>query len=286
MNKTFELYNWKFAIKNDLLCFEGSVKGHYKFKDYHRIFTSAFKDIEQKEDFFVAYLNNDDKCTVRYDSHLGRYNDFEVFMNECGFMPDKEKTIFCNRIRSDSDKYQAKKEKNFIDLFPSNCKEGILFIFNERESYYLDTVVVKKKDNNPEVKGYYYVNTGTYQDSILYCFGDDKYGLEDPKFRFFPYQNNRLEFYEMSDEYSEIFIYNDGDHPLEVDTMYGMYLLPPKTISICNNDPSDYKIDQPTVPGIDRYNLHDVYIDNNGVISYGSLSKNPRIIYKENKDQE
>ena len=198
----------------------------------------------------------------------------------------KKKRLCYERIRLDSDNYQADKEKSFIGMFPTICKEGILFIFNERESYYLDTVVVKKKDNNPEVKGYYHVNTGTYQDSVLYCFGDDKYGLEDPKFRFFPYQNNRLEFYEMSDEYVDIFIYNDGDHPLEVDTMYGMYLLPSKTISICSNDLSDYKIDQPIVPGIDRYNLHDVYIDNNGVIGYGSLSENPKIIYNKREDQE
>ena len=90
----------------------------------------------------------------------------------------------------------------------------------------------------------------------------------------------------MSEEYGDIFIYNDGDNPLEVDTMYGMYLLPSKTISICNSDPSEYKIDQPTVPGIDRYNLHDVYIDNNGIIGYGSLSENPKIIYNKREDQE
>lgn len=286
MNKTFELYNWKFAIKNDLLCLEGSVKDHYKFKDYHRICTPVLEDIKQNENVFLVLLNNGDSCFARYDSHIGNYKDFEFFTNGCGFMPDKEKAMFCNRIRSDSDKYQANKEKSFIDLFPPNCKEGILFVFNERESYYLDTVVVKKKNNNPEVKGYYYVNTGTYQDSILYCFGDDKYGLEDSKFRFFPYQNNRLEFYEMSEEYGDIFIYNDGDNPLEVDTMYGMYLLPSKTISVCSNDLSDYIIDQPTVPGIDRFSIHDVYIDNNGIIGYGSLSKNPRIIYNKREDQE
>ena len=89
----FELYNWRFAIRGNLLCLDGSVKDHYKFKDYHRICTPVLEDIKQNENIFLAHLNNGDSCFARYDSHVGNYKDFEFFTNGCGFMSEKEKAV-------------------------------------------------------------------------------------------------------------------------------------------------------------------------------------------------
>lgn len=173
-----------------------------------------------------------------------------------------------------------------MELFPKDIDKGIMFVFSDEEDYYIDSFIVKETDKEAVLYRKYSVKLGTYQDSVYLYTGDSRY-LSKLKFQFFPYAGNRLKFCSWQREYEPIYIFNASESELEVDVPYGKYLIPAKTRILCGKEEMKYRIDKPIVPSIDKHNVNDVYVFEDGHIGYGQGNNNPQIIYvKDNKKKE
>lgn len=177
-------------------------------------------------------------------------------------------------------------EKEYTKLFPQGNEKGVMFIFSDEKEYYIDSFIVKEKDEAPVLHKKYSVRLGTYQDSVFLYTGDSRY-LSKFRFQFFPYAGNRLKFCSWQREYEPVFVCNASERQLEVDTPYGKYLIPARTKIRCGKDDTEYRIEKSVVPSIDRHSVNDVYIFEDGHIGYGQGNNDPQIIYvKDEKEEE
>ncbi len=178
----------------------------------------------------------------------------------------------------------AREEKN-MELFPKDIDSGVMFIFSDEKEYYIDSFILKEKNETPVRYGKYYVKLGTYQDCVHLFTGDSRY-LSKFKFQFFPYKDNRLKFCSWQSEYEPVFIYNASDKELEVDVPYGSYLIPPRTRIRCDIEETKHRIGKPVAPAIDKHNVNDVYVFEDGHIAYGQGNNDPQITYVKNGERE
>lgn len=176
-------------------------------------------------------------------------------------------------------------EEEYVKLFPKQIEKGILFIFSDEKEYYIDSFIIKEKDEKPILYRKYSVRLGTYQDSVFLYTGESRY-LSKLKFQFFPYAGNRLKFCSWQREYEPVYVYNASEKELEVDTPYGKYLIPSGTRILCGEEETKYRIEKATVPPIDRHNVNDVYVFDDGHIGYGKGNNDPQIIYVQNGKKE
>ena len=152
---------------------------------------------------------------------------------------------------------------------------GTIFIFSDRKDYYLDCFIIKAPEEDPVVYDAYRVKQGMFQDEVFCRIRDDH--LFD--FRFFPYKDNRLKFFGWSDDYRPVYVMNEGEKDLEVDTPFGYFLIPPGEILECKRGQEKYRIGKPIVPAIDKYCVNDVCVYEDGTVVYGKPNDDPQIIY-------
>ena len=172
-----------------------------------------------------------------------------------------------------------------MELFPRGNEKGVLFIFSDEKEYYIDSFIVKENNEAPALHKKYSVRLGTYQDRVDLYTEDSRF-LSKFRFQFFPYAGNRLKFCSWQREYEPVYVYNASGKQLEVDVPYGKYLIPAKTRIRCGKEETEYRIDSPIVPSIDKHNVNDVYVFEDGHIGYGQGSNDPRIIYVKNDREE
>ncbi len=159
---------------------------------------------------------------------------------------------------------------------------GTVFVFSDKKDYYLDCFIIKAPEEEPVIYDTCRVKQGMFQDEVFCQIKDDP--LFD--FRFFPYKNNRLKFFSWSDDYRPVYLVNEGEKGLETDTPFGYYLIPPGEILECKKGQEKYRIEKPVVPAIDRYCVNDVYVHEDGSVSYGQPNNDPQITYVKDKKKK
>ncbi|MBQ6335068.1 MAG: hypothetical protein IJI46_08380 [Erysipelotrichaceae bacterium] len=212
---------------------------------------------------------------LRIDTH-GDNTIMQELLSKLGF-------IHCGTIYVEEDDYpRLAFEKSKVTEFISELEFGTMFIFSEKKEYYLDRFIIKAPEEDFQVYDKYRVKVGTFQDEV-FCKVDE---LSDFRFAFFPYRANRLKFFDWSAYYKPVYFYNAGEEDLEIDTPWGIFLLPPKLICLCDKDDKTYQIDEPLVPDIDRYGVNDVYAKGNKKVAYGEPNNDPQIIDISEKDKD
>lgn len=161
---------------------------------------------------------------------------------------------------------------------------GTMFIFSDRKDYYLDRFIIKAPEEEAVTCDRYHVKQGMYQDSVHCKIKEDPFF----DFRFLPYKDNRLKFYSWSHDYRPVYLVNEGEKDLEIDTPFGYYLIPAGEMLECKKDQEKYRIEKPIVPAIDKHGVNDVFVYEDGRVAYGKPNNDPEIIYvkEENKNED
>ena len=150
----------------------------------------------------------------------------------------------------------------------SGCQEGQYTVirFDEKEPYYFrEMMMVQGEEEEFLPSGSEIIHVGTFQDSVIL---GKVLGRILADFRFFPYKDNRVHFYSWDRKKEPVYVWNSGEHDLEVDTPHGWFLVPAGECHRMGPEPDLPRLEKPVVPAIDRYCVWDVKVDEEGRVSY------------------
>lgn len=167
--------------------------------------------------------------------------------------------------------------KDDLIKFMNDIGVGVMLVFDEREAYYFKYGLLKKPEEETKDCIGMHVRQGTYQDGV-YLFEGKLRSMSDLQFMFYPYKDGRLQFAQWQKEYEPVYVCNDGVKDLEVDTPYGMYLIPAGKYVRCHKDEYTYRIDAPIAERIDRHNINTVYVKDGKKAGYGQGDNEGKII--------
>jgi hypothetical protein len=167
------------------------------------------------------------------------------------------------------------------DKWIDELEFGTVFVFSDQKEYYLDRYIIKAPEQDALLYRSFRVKLGTYQDEVI-CKAEE---YPDFDFRFFPYQKQRLKFFSWSGHFKPVWLCNEGEKDLEVDTPFGIFLVPGKSCCLCSRENREYQIDAPLVPAIDKHNVNDVYVKGNRKVGYGRPNDHPDIIEIDEKEK-
>ena len=170
------------------------------------------------------------------------------------------------------------------EINTSNLPEvGTVLSFSSAEGYYIRTATVVKP--NGEVQDVpYRVHQGMFQDSVLLRGKRTDPFMRDFEFCFFPYAGNRLRFYTWTKVFEPVYLANEGNDDLEIDTPYGDFLIPAGASILVSRSAEHldrYRIDQPIAPPVDRHNANIAHVYTDGSVSYSLPDEyGPRTVYE------
>ena len=217
------LKNWKLR-KNDVIYLEGNVYLRKDFPDGHFIYTGEVQDIiENINRFDFITLNSVYRCY--YSDHNECLDDLILFSDESLHLEKQTAERFITLVQNETTQKMNDEIKRKKELFPDTCNKGIMLIFdNSEKHYFVDGVI--RKGGETSVEGHAIFHCGMIKDSIIYQ--PDLELME--RFRFFINNSYSIRFYDWSEYFGTVFIFNDGDTDLFVELYDKEYRIKPRHI--------------------------------------------------------
>lgn len=225
----FELKNWYMDIRKceqgDMWTANGNCYGNPKFHDGDMICTAQIKRIKKSaEGFFVRTENSTYMC--RYDNSMETlFQWFKADLLSEETLSEEEQEFYQNKIFfTRLERLYSAEQALSSDLHE---EEYILITFSNKRSFCFEDFLVHLRDKELHLKKY--VNLGFCSDSVL--VSTDLFELEDgfPEidFRYYPREENRVQFYLWENAAISVFIKNIGTKDIVVDTYCGRFKLKP-----------------------------------------------------------
>lgn len=262
----FELRNWYLKQAGEQFYAEGNVFFNPKFSAGRHIHTSAIQEVIRYMDAWLIVTRNSEYAILDETELNGTLQE-ESHRFLAGLKTEEKKERLKEILQPKWDALAAEKQ--------DTPEKSALLSFSTEADYYITAAVIK--DGTTSLSVHPHVHVGTFQDSVLL-----RSGFDDPlefDFRYYSYGGGRVEFYAWDHEY-RVMVRNEGPAPLEVDTSYGDFLIPPE-VTIVPAEEKLYRITEHIAPSIDKHNVWEAKVLDDGVIAYSS----PKTGGDEEEDQ-
>ena len=234
---------------------------------YHRriywgsiVHTSEILNVERFQDGWLLHTRNSLYVLLdKTQGEDGKNESLEILQSIRADRPEVDQQLSSMIRRAFLDRMREARK------IAGDKRPAFVFEIHPDASYYIVSGITLH--GNVTAESNIDLHIGMFQDSVLLCKGGNR-GYD---FRFFPYGGDRLSFYSWDDRYS-VFIQNGGTRSMEVDTPLGNYLIPGgATIQIGDEASVELLIETHIAPAVDKHNMWQVIIHDNGMISYGGL---------------